>query len=82
MPLRKAFRFEFLVIAPVIADILGPVMTPAFRLLGADPAVFAGMFMGTDMGAAPLAQALALDPRSAGAMLRGGLRPTSLSSTH
>ena len=54
-----------LVIAPVIADILGPVMTPAFRLLGADPAVFAGMFMGTDMGAAPLAEALALDPRSA-----------------
>ena len=54
-----------LVIAPVIAEILGPVMTPAFRLLGADPAVFAGMFMGTDMGAAPLAEALALDPRSA-----------------
>lgn len=40
-----------LVIAPVIADILGPVMTPAFRLIGADPAVFAGMFMGTDVGA-------------------------------
>ena len=54
-----------LVIAPVIADILGPVMTPAFRLIGADPAVFAGMFMGTDMGAAPLAEALALDSRSA-----------------
>ena len=54
-----------LVIVPVIADLLGPVMTPVFRLLGADPAVFAGMFMGTDMGAAPLAEALALDPRSA-----------------
>jgi len=54
-----------LVIAPVIADILGPVMTPAFRLIGADPAVFAGMYMGTDMGAAPLAEALAFDPRSA-----------------
>ncbi|MBQ9060636.1 MAG: ethanolamine utilization protein EutH [Firmicutes bacterium] len=54
-----------LVIAPVIADLIGPVMTPFFRLIGADPAVFAGMFMGTDMGAAPLAQALALDPRSA-----------------
>ena len=40
-------------------------MTPAFRLLDADPAVFAGMFMGTDMGAAPLAEALSLDPRSA-----------------
>ena len=31
-----------LVIAPVIADILGPVMTPAFRLIGADPAVLPG----------------------------------------
>jgi len=36
-----------------------------FAAAGADPAVFAGMFMGTDMGAAPLAEALAFDPRSA-----------------
>ncbi|MBQ9015244.1 MAG: ethanolamine utilization protein EutH [Firmicutes bacterium] len=54
-----------LVIAPVIADLIGPVMTPVFYRIGSDPAVFAGMFMGTDMGAAPLAEALAQDPRSA-----------------
>lgn len=53
-----------LVIAPVIAKFMGPVMTPFFERIGADPAVFAGMFLGTDMGAAPLAEALAMDPRS------------------
>ena len=53
-----------LIIAPVLAELLGPVMTPVFHVIGADPAVFAGMFMGTDRGAAPLAEVLALDPRS------------------
>jgi ethanolamine transporter len=53
-----------LVMAPVIADLLGPVLTPFFRMIGADPAVFAGMFLGTDMGAATLAQELAIDPQS------------------
>ncbi len=48
-----------LVITSVIARILGPVMTPLFEKIGVDPAVFAGMFIGTDMGAGPLAQALA-----------------------
>lgn len=53
-----------LVISPVIANVLGPVLTPAFRMIGADPAVFAGMFLGTDMGGAALAEALAIDPQS------------------
>jgi len=53
-----------LVIAPVIARLLSPVMTPVFTLIGADPAVFAGIFLGTDMGAAPLAEALAKNPES------------------
>lgn len=53
-----------LVITPVVARILGPVMAPLFGKIGADPAVFAGMFIGTDMGAAPLAQALATRPQS------------------
>ena len=53
-----------LVIAPVIARFMGPVMSPLFKAIGSDPAVFAGMFVGTDMGAAPLAEALAMDPRS------------------
>lgn len=53
-----------LVITPMIAQILGPAITPMFEKIGADPAVFAGMFIGTDMGAAPLAQALAIHPQS------------------
>jgi len=53
-----------LVIAPVIARILGPVMSPVFTAIGADPAVFAGIFLGTDMGAASLAEAMAVNPES------------------
>lgn len=48
-----------LVLAPVIADVLEPVIVPLFRLLGADPAVFAGSILANDMGAAPLAAEMA-----------------------
>lgn len=46
-------------LAPVIADILKPVIVPLFGFLGADPAMFAGSILANDMGGAPLAQALA-----------------------
>ena len=46
-------------LAPVIANLLKPVVVPVFGLLGADPAVFAGSILANDMGGAPLAQALA-----------------------
>ena len=46
-------------LAPVIADLLKPVIVPVFGLLGADPAMFAGSILANDMGGAPLAQALA-----------------------
>lgn len=49
-------------LAPVIANILKPVIVPLFGLLGADPAMFAGSILANDMGGAPLAQALAIDP--------------------
>ena len=49
-------------LAPVIANILKPVIVPVFGFLGADPAMFAGSILANDMGGAPLAQALALDP--------------------
>jgi ethanolamine transporter len=49
-------------LAPVIANILKPVIVPLFGFLGADPAMFAGSILANDMGGAPLAQALALDP--------------------
>jgi len=48
-----------LVIAPVIADTLSPVLTPFFKMIGSDPSVFAGIFLGTDMGGAPLAREMA-----------------------
>lgn len=46
-------------LAPVLADVLKPVIVPVFRFLGADPAMFAGSILANDMGGAPLAQALA-----------------------
>lgn len=59
-----------LCLAPVLADILAPVIVPVFGALGADPAMFVGAILANDMGGAPLAAALALDP-DAGAF--GGL---------
>lgn len=47
-------------LAPVIANLLKPVVVPLFGILGADPAMFAGSILANDMGGAPLAQALAL----------------------
>lgn len=51
-------------LAPVIANILKPVIVPLFGFLGADPAMFAGSILANDMGGAPLAQALAVDPNA------------------
>ena len=48
-------------LAPVIANLLKPVIVPVFGLLGADPAMFAGSILANDVGGAPLAQALALN---------------------
>ena len=44
-----------LVLAPAIAEFLDPLVGPVFSYAGADPAMFAGIFFGLDMGAAPLA---------------------------
>lgn len=52
-------------LAPVIANILKPVIVPLFGFLGADPAMFAGSILANDMGGAPLAKELALDPNAA-----------------
>ncbi len=57
-------------LAPVLANILKPVVVPVFDLLGADPAMFAGSLLANDMGGAPLAAELARDPQAA---LFGGL---------
>ena len=48
-----------IVLAPVLANLLRPVVVPLFNLVGADPAVFAGTILANDMGGAPLAMELA-----------------------
>lgn len=55
----------FMVLAPVIARVLGPVVAPFFRSFGADPSIFAGMLLANDAGGAVLAMELA-DSQQAG----------------
>lgn len=57
-------------LAPVLANVLRPVIVPIFDILGADPAMFAGSILANDMGGAPLAIELAKDPNAG---LFGGL---------
>ena len=45
-------------LAPVIANLLGPVIIPVFGWIGADPAMFA-IILANDMGGYPLAMELA-----------------------
>lgn len=57
-------------LAPVLSQLLSPIVVPVYQFLGADPAMFAGTILANDMGGAPLAQELALT-REAGQF--GGL---------
>ncbi len=49
-------------LSPVLAKILGPIVTPIYKLFGADPAMFAGTLLANDMGGWPLAQAMTDNP--------------------
>lgn len=57
-------------LAPVLADLLRPVVVPVFRFLGADPGMFPGSILACDMGGAALSMELA-ESREAG--LFGGV---------
>lgn len=46
-------------LAPVLANVLRPVIVPVFGFLGADPAMFAGTILACDMGGGALAMELA-----------------------
>lgn len=72
-----------MVLAPMLASLLTPVITPLFALLGADPAVFAGSVLAIDMGGAPLARALAATPEAAafGGILIGSTLGATVSFT-
>ena len=55
-----------IVLAPVLADLLEPVIVPVYKFLGADAAIFAGTLLACDMGGAPLAAEIAGTPASGG----------------
>ncbi len=57
-------------LAPVLANLLNPVVVPVYRFLGADPAMFAGTILACDMGGGALAQQMSADPQAA---LLGGV---------
>ena len=52
-------------LAPVLANLLKPVVVPVFSLLGADPAMFAGSILACDMGGGALAQQMTTNPEAA-----------------
>ena len=62
-------------LAPVLSNLLRPVVVPVFRFLGADPAMFAGTILACDMGGGALAQQLSEDPQAAlfGGVLCGAM---------
>ena len=66
-------------IAPVLAEVLRPVVVPVYGFLGADPAMFAGTILACDMGGGSLAMELTEDTRAA--MLGGVITGSMLGAT-
>lgn len=64
-----------IVLAPLLAKLLSPVILPLFGWMGVDPAMLAGCLLACDMGGAPLAEALTSDPQGA---ILGGIVCASL----
>ena len=68
-----------IVLAPVLAQVLEPVVVPVYRFLGADPAMFAGTILACDMGGGALA--MELTDNVPAAMLGGVLTGSMLGAT-
>ena len=66
-------------LAPVLAQVLKPVVVPVYNFLGADGAMFAGTILACDMGGGPLAQELTADSQAA--MLGGVITGSMLGAT-
>ena len=66
-------------LAPVLANLLRPVVVPVYDLLGADPAMFAGTILACDMGGGALAAQMTEDPQAA--LLGGVLTGSMLGAT-
>ena len=62
-------------LAPVLANLLRPVVVPVYNFLGADGAMFAGTILASDMGGGSLAQELTNDPQAAalGGVITGSM---------
>ena len=62
-------------LAPVLANVLKPVVVPVYGFLGADPAMFAGTILACDMGGGSLAVQMTDDPRAAalGGVITGSM---------
>lgn len=67
-------------LAPVLANVLSPVLVPVYDFLGADPAIFAGTILANDMGAASLAAELTRDADAArfGGLIVGSMLGATL----
>lgn len=50
-----------IVLAPKLSDWLSPIVVPLYKLVGADPAMFAGTLLANDMGGFFLAQQMTTD---------------------
>lgn len=66
-------------LAPVLANLLKPVVVPIYGFLGADPAMFAGTILACDMGGGALAAEMTSDPQAA--LLGGVLNGSMLGAT-
>lgn len=66
-------------LAPVLAQLLKPVVVPVYEFLGADPAMFAGTILACDMGGGALAKELTADPDAA--LLGGVITGSMLGAT-
>ena len=66
-------------LAPVLANLLKPVVVPIFGFLGADPAMFAGTILACDMGGGALA--MQMTENNDAALLGGVLNGSMLGAT-
>ena len=66
-------------LAPVLAALLKPVVVPVYDFLGADPAMFAGTLLASDMGGGALAMEMTENYQAA--MLGGVLTGSMLGAT-
>ncbi|WP_283621789.1 ethanolamine utilization protein EutH [Limosilactobacillus avium] len=53
-----------MILAPIIAKLLSPIVVPVYKFLGADPSMFATSLIAIDMGGYQLAQQMALNSQA------------------